>query len=205
MRTTQRPSRAGYWVAGLLAVAGLVGAAIWVLVGLSGIIDQVEAFPRMDVPGERALTVQEPVDLTIFYEAPGIDQEQAELPPLTVFIFDPDDAPVPVAGYGSELTYQFGEHTGRAVATFTAAAPGDYRVLVEGDAAPGATIAVGESFGGSIGAFVGAALLALVAFGAAIVLAVITASRRRKSTPSPPAGPTVSPPPPPQVRVPTSH
>jgi hypothetical protein len=204
MSTTRRPSRAGYWVAGLIAVAGLAGAAIWMLVGLSGMVDQVDAFPRMDVPNERVLTVHEPLDLTIFYEAPGIDQDQAELPPLTIFIFDPDGAPVTVAGYGSELTYHVGDHSGRAVATFTAAAAGDYRVLVEGDAPPGAGIAVGESVGGFIAAVLGAGLLALVTLGAAITLALVTASRRRKYTPSPSDAPTVAPPPPP-VRVPTAH
>jgi hypothetical protein len=209
MRTTRRSSRAGFWVAGLIAVAGLVGAVIWGLVGLSGMVGQVDAFPRMDVPGERVLTVQEPVELTIFYEAPGIDQEQAELPPLTLSIFDPDGAPVAVAGYGSELTYHVDDHTGRAVATFAAAAAGDYRMLVEGDAPPGATIAVGEDFGGFIGALLGAGLLVLVTLGAAIILALITANRRRKSTPSPSGSPTgappLPPPPPPPVRVPTTR
>jgi hypothetical protein len=124
---------------------------------------------------------------------------------LTIFIFDPDGAPVTVAGYGSELTYHVGDHTGRAVATFTAAAAGDYRVLVEGDAPPGAGIAVGESVGGFIAAVLGAGLLALVTLGAAITLALVTASRRRKYTPSPSDAPTVAPPPPPPVRVPTAH
>jgi hypothetical protein len=174
-------------------------------VGLSGMADQVAVFPRLDVPGEGVLTVQEPVDLTIFYEAAGIDQQQAQLPSLTVFVLDPDGAPVTVAGYGSELTYNLEGHTGRAVATFSVTAPGDYRVLVEGDAPAGATIAVGESFGGSIGAFLGAALLVLVTFGTAVVLALLTWSRRRKSMLSPPGGPTVAPPPPPPVRVPATH
>jgi hypothetical protein len=203
MESTRRASRAGYWAAGLVALMGLVVAVVWGLAGVSGMLGEVEAFARADVPGEGVLTVQEPVDLTVFYEAPGIDQEQAELPPLTLYVFDPDGAPVTVSGYGSELTYHVGEYTGRAVATFTAARPGDYRVLIEGDAPPGATLAVGESLGGSLGALIGAGVLMLVTLGVAVALLVITASRRRKSAAS--SVPTSAETPPPPVRVPTSH
>jgi hypothetical protein len=119
------------------------------------------------------------------------------------YVFDPDGAPVTVSGYGSELTYHVGEYTGRAVATFSAASPGDYRVLIEGDAPPEATLAVGESFGGSLGALIGAGVLLFVTLGAAVALVAITASRRRKSSASP--GPALTHAPPPTVRVPSSH
>jgi hypothetical protein len=85
MGSTGRASRVGYWAAGLVVLMGLVAAVGWGWAGLSGMLGQVEAFARTDVPGEGVLTVQEPVDLTVFYEAPGIDQEQAELPPLTLY------------------------------------------------------------------------------------------------------------------------
>jgi hypothetical protein len=203
MGSTGRASRVGYRAAGLVVLMGLVAAVGWGWAGLSGMLGQVEAFARTDVPGEGVLTVQEPVDLTVFYEAPGIDQEQAELPPLTLYVFDPDGAPVTVSGYGSELTYHVGEYTGRAVATFSAASPGDYRVLIEGDAPPEATLAVGESFGGSLGALIGAGVLLFVTLGVAVALVAITASRRRKSSASP--GPALTHAPPPTVRVPSSH
>jgi hypothetical protein len=197
--TTRRPTSAGYWVAALIAAAGLLGAAVWGVVGAVSVAEQVDGFARLAVPGQAVLTVEEPADLTIFYEAAGIDQEQAEVPALTISILGPDGDPVAIAGYGSELTYHVGDHVGRAIATFSAVQAGDHRVVVEGEAPPEATLAFGEGLSGIVGTLVGAGLLLLVTFGAAGVLALVTASRRRKLPPPPPGGPAVTLPPPPPV------
>jgi hypothetical protein len=195
--TTRRPTSAGYWGAALIAVLGLLGAAIWGAMGAVELTEQVDAFARVEVPGEAVLTVEEPADLTIFYEAPGIDEEQAELPPLTISILGPDGDPVAIAGYGSELTYHLDDHVGRAIATFSAAQAGDHRVVVEGEAPPEAILAFGEGVTGIVGTLVGAGLILFVTFGAGAVLALVTASRRRKLPPPPPGSPEATLPPPP--------
>jgi hypothetical protein len=198
---TRRPTSAGYWVAALIAAAGLLGAAVWGVMGAVSLAEQVDAFARLEVPGEAVLTVEEPADLTIFYEAAGIDQEQAEVPALTISILGPDGDPVAIAGYGSELTYHIDDHVGRAIATFSALQAGDHLVVVEGEAPPEATLAFGEGVSGIVGTIAGAGLLLLVTLGAGGVLALVTASRRRKlpPPPPPPGGPAVTLPPPPPV------
>lgn len=207
--TTRRGlARGGYWAAVIIAVAGLLAALLWAVAGVWSMSGDVADFTRVEVPGERTLTVQEPANLTIFYEAPGVAQEQAEIPQLTIVITDPDGAPVTVAGYGYEFVYETGAHSGRAVATFPAPEAGDYRVQVEGDAPPLATIAIGENLEGYVAGVLGAGLLALVTLGAAITVAALTWARRRESTPTQPGGPPpvpLPPPPPPPARVPATH
>jgi hypothetical protein len=221
--TIRRPSRAVYGVAALVAVVGLFGAVVWAVVSVTAMNGRIADYTRVEVPGERVLTVQEPTILTIYYEAPGIASGRAEVPPLTIAVTDPDGDTVTVAGYGYEYVYETGAHSGRALGTFPATAVGDYRVAVEGEAPPMATIAVGEDVDGFLLQLLGAGLLVLGAFGVAAIIALVVAYQRHRSTPAPladaafapPAGaefapppplpPTPAPPPPPPVRVPANH
>lgn len=148
---TIRPSRAWYWAAGALAVAGLVTGLAVAVFGYLGALDEFEAFARLSVPGATEVLVEEPSVQVIYHQGDGFTGP-AE---LDLSVSDPSGAVVDVDAYGSELIFHAGEGQVRAVATFDADVTGAYRVdasgVAEGRLAVGpswAWIALPPVFGG---------------------------------------------------------
>ena len=70
-RTRRTPSRAWYWVAGIVAVLGLTAAFVWGAVGTITALDRVDGFDRTAIPGQVTVSVTDPGTMVVFYEGPA--------------------------------------------------------------------------------------------------------------------------------------
>ncbi|HKH25380.1 MAG TPA: hypothetical protein VKA42_07950, partial [Acidimicrobiales bacterium] len=64
------PSIAGYILAVLLAVAGIVAGVALIVTGIRSYIDKVEGFERVAVPGSEAVTLSHDGGYSIYLERP---------------------------------------------------------------------------------------------------------------------------------------
>lgn len=92
----RRPSKAWYWLAASLATVGfvLIGGAVWI--GVAGFHALTES-PRVGVPGRAEVTL-EAGDYTVYYEAPGVaddDVVRAPSGPVDVAVPSRPSGPVP--------------------------------------------------------------------------------------------------------------
>ena len=171
------PSIAGYLLAALLAVAGIVAGVALIVSGIRSYIDKVEGFERFPVPDSRAVELDDGGH-SIYFERPGLDSEEA-LPAISVSVTGPDGDPVPLDDYDSDVSYSVSGHDGRGVFTFRADEAGLYTVQADGsDAEVAVGRGIGARFAGSVVAGVATLLLAPV-LGA--VLALITFLRRSRA------------------------
>ncbi len=177
----RRASVAGYWIAGAIALIGVVAAAVWAITGTVGVIGEVNAFPRIDVPGSDTVNIDETGGRVVFYEGTG--KPHWEL--LSLEIAGPDGSPVPIATYVTDLTYSFGGRTATAIATFEATEEGTYSVSTSNAPEPGARIAIGNSFAKeAVGRIFGAFAIGGLSVIVAIILFIVTLLRRRKNAPT---------------------
>jgi hypothetical protein len=180
LQARTRPSRAGYWVAAVVAVLGLTAAFLWGAVGIGITEDRIDGFDRLAVPGATIVAVTDPGTRVAYHESAAEVARYAEptskariatrWDPATrtvVTVSYPSDAPtwqqlglsvtgpggaaVPVATYRSSTHYNLDPgRAGRAVATFEATTAGPYRVSAASAAEAGATLAVGEAIAPSV-------------------------------------------------------
>jgi hypothetical protein len=66
-----RPSTAGYWIAAVVAVLGLMAAFLWGAVGIHTTRDRVDGFDRLAVPGVTTVSVVNPGTLVAYHESAG--------------------------------------------------------------------------------------------------------------------------------------
>ncbi len=174
-RTRSTPSRAGYWVAGILAVLGLTVAFIWGTVGTINALDRVDSFDRTAIPGAMTVSMTDPGTMVVYYESPAelaryadptanarnatrwnaatdatiVVNYAANTPTwqqLRLQVTGPDGAVVPVSTYRSTARYDVAPgQLGRAVAKFEATSVGQYRVSATRATEAGATLAVGDN------------------------------------------------------------
>ena len=64
----RRASRLGYWIGGGLAAATCMGAAAWVALAVLGLMNQVNGFQRMTVPGTVTVHVPQPGARVLYLE-----------------------------------------------------------------------------------------------------------------------------------------
>jgi hypothetical protein len=193
-----RPARAWYRVALVVFLAG-VG---WLGGGLYLLVERVDSFQRVALPGEGEVSLDHSGGYVIYYEGPGA--EAGNIPDFTVNVTrrSTSAAVQALEPYESSLTYSFGSREGRAVLTLQVASPGTF--LIEAPDAPAtsgdSSLAIGSSIAGRIvGIAVPSAVLMVVAVGGAIAIAIVRRRRRRSMTdyPPPPSGGYPPPPPPP--------
>jgi hypothetical protein len=207
-----RPARAWFWVALVVFLAG----AGWLGGGLYLLVERVDSFQRVALPGEGEVSLDHSGGYVIYYEGPGADA--GNIPDFTVNV-TPRSASAAVQGlepYESSLTYSFGSREGRAVLTLQVASPGTFQIeATDAPATSGdSSLAIGSSIAGRIvGIVVPSALLMVVAVGGAIAIAIVRHRRRRSlretggwrkggpmtDYPPPPSGGYPPPPPPPPV------
>jgi hypothetical protein len=174
--TKRTRSRAGYWVAAIVAILGLTVAFVWGAVGTITALDRVDSFDRTAVPGAITVSVTDPGTMVVYYESPaevaryadptatgrnptrwnpGTDATTvvgyaANTPTwqqLRLTVTGPDGAVVPISTYRSTARYDVAPgQLGRAVARFEASTAGQYRVSAARAIEPGATLAVGDNF-----------------------------------------------------------
>lgn len=167
----------GFWLAGGIALVGLVGAVVWAVLGALSTAGSAAALARGPLPGGVATRVAEPTTLVVYYEG----QPVPDLGQLGLRVTGPGGAVVPVSAYRLDLRYDspaLPGTVGTAVATFDARRVGVYRVDSAFLPPAEARLAVGADIGrGFLQTLVGPLAVALVSVLAAVALAVLTAVR----------------------------
>jgi hypothetical protein len=210
LQARKRPSTAGYWVAAVIAVLGLMAAFLWGAAGINNTQDRVDSFDRLAVPGATTVTVTDPGTMVAYHESAAEVARYAEPtanariatrwdPGTRTTVRYPSDAPtwqqlglqvtgpggaaVPVATYRSSARYDLEPgRAGRAVATFEATTAGPYRVSAARAIEAGATLAVGDDIAsGVLLTRLGAVILGLVTMLVAVPLAVVTYLARSRT------------------------
>jgi hypothetical protein len=191
-----RPGRAWY----LLALAVFLAGAAWLVLGISGVKGQVDAFQRVPLPQGGLINLSHNGGYVLYYEAPGAATGQLPSFNVTVAPAAPAARAQSLQPYTADVTYSFGARQGRAVLTLQIAHPGTFRVATTGapTVAGGSDLAFGSSIvGGIAGAGLPAALLMLLGVVGGIALFIIRylrASRRRAQIRVPLAAPQAAPP-----------
>jgi len=179
----RKPSAAGYWIAGVVAMVGVVASVIWFAVVISGIIGAADGYPHFSLPGSRSVELDAET-YKIFVEYPGANldiNQSGEVDGLTVV--DSEGQHVLVSRALISETYSWGGRDGRAIAQFTAPRQGTYTISAmrspQGSLPSGVQMAVGRG----INLSVAGPLLASMALGGlsvvvSVVLIIVTAVRR---------------------------
>jgi hypothetical protein len=179
-----RRSTAGFWLAGLIAVLGLVGAIVWAAVGTFNTVDSTADLTRADIPGTIAVAVTEPGHQVIYYE--GVDVPSLQR--LELKVTGPDGRSIAVAEYSLTLEYDSPTTSGTvgtAVARFWAAGPGTYRVATAFDPATPAQLAVGDDIAKTfLTSMVGPVVLASGTLAVALAIILVTVVGRRPRRPA---------------------
>jgi len=173
-----RPSRAWYWVALAVFLAGVgwLGGRVYMLA------QQIDSFQRVAAPGSGEVSLDHSGGYVIYYEGPGAADGDVPAYDVNVTARSQSSAPMSLEAYSGSLTYSFGSREGRAVLTLEVAGPGTVLIEVaDGGATPGdSSLAIGSSIAGDIvGIVVPAVVLMLVGVGGAIAVAIIRHRRRR--------------------------
>lgn len=178
------PSRKGYVLAGAVLVAGAIGLAAILYLGLSGLSMQ-----RVVVPGADELALDEPGRYTIYHESRSVMDgrvyDVADVSGLTVELVSAETGEsVPLDAPGANTTYELRGRSGRAVLTFEVGRPGAYRLSAgyPTGGGPETVLAVGKGFGTRIAMTIAGAIA--VAIGSVLLagaIAVVTFVRRRRA------------------------
>ncbi len=171
-----RPGRIWY----LLALALIVGGIVWLIVGLTSVVNSVNNLQRVPAPGRGTVNLTHSGGYTVYYEGPGAQGNT--IPALHVNV-TPASSGAAVSGltqYGSSLVYNIGSHSGRAVLTLHVTHPGHFTVTVVGQRVTGADLAIGGSIGtGIVGTVAPSVPLIILGVLLAILLFVIRLIRKR--------------------------
>ena len=193
------PGRAGYVIAAVVLVAGLVGMALALYCGLSGL-----SLQRVVVPGSGEIAIDEPGRYTIYHESRSVVDGRVYdvegVAGLTVELVSAETGEtIPLEAPFGDTTYDFGGRSGRGVLAFDVDRSGDYRLSADypGGSGPETVLAVGGGIGKRIAmTVVGAIASAGGGFVLALAIGIFTFVRRRRARRSvPPAvGHTAAPP-----------
>lgn len=180
----RRGSVASLWLSIAVIVLGLAGAGLWGTTQVLDIIDHVNDFPRMSIPGQTAVSVAEPGTRIIYYLASDVDSP----PRLTLSVVAPDGSSLPVREYEFDLRYEVaGSRIGRAIAQFDAGQPGKYLVSVKGEADAGSELAIGDTSGwGLVSRLLGPIVLGAITFMGGLALMIWGILRHRRVPDAPP-------------------
>jgi hypothetical protein len=182
----RQPSTGWYWVAGIVALAGVIAGIVLGLTTFLSYQDDLREMAR-DAGGEVRVTLTTDQDAVVFLEGPGV-ADNKDLRP-TVAVTGPEGDDLTVESYDAELLYDVpgrqGE-TGRAIATFDVTASGVH--TVSADTPDDTTIAVGAGLNfATLTQFVAAlalpALAVLLAIGMAVSVAIMRRSQPPTNTP----------------------
>lgn len=176
--THGRASAGGYWLAAVIAVAGLLGAIVWAAVGAVGAVTGPDDLVRAALPADVTTQVAEPATLVVYYEGETVPS----LTQLDVEVSGPGGARLPVSELGYDVEYDSPLRAGvvgTAMATFEAAEPGEYTISARYDPPAPAQLAVGENVAADfVQRMLGPALLAAGSLLLAFVIALSSLVRR---------------------------
>jgi hypothetical protein len=172
-----RPSRAGWWITGLLFLAA-VACVVLAVLGFASFRSQINGFQRVNAPGQGQVTFTSTGDYKLYFEGPGQGAGHANL----AMVSASSGRAVKISALTGETeSYTLGGHSGQAVASVTISQAGRYvlRVTPTSGATP-ADVAVGAGLGGGIVRGVLLIVAAVLLFFAAVITAIITAIRHRR-------------------------
>lgn len=174
-----QPSRAWYWVAGVVGVvSAAIAVALFVNAAGSLVDDLTGPLTEFDSPGSATIVLESDAERTIYRQLRDdsvvIRGASAARPACTVT--SPDGSRVELRN-PFEWTLDRGEDRYEALYAFKATQAGGYRVACSGDEVP---LAVGEHLGllALLGGIAAALAALFVGVGAAIAIALVTAIRR---------------------------
>jgi hypothetical protein len=186
------PARWWYLVAVLVALAGVAVAGFLVVRTISGAGEDLQ---RLVVPGEVEVLLDEPGTYTIYYEHRSVVDGRmfatagTDVSALLVVVEEADTGEdVQLTAPRGNVEYEFGPHAGRAVFNFSVGDPGGYLVKArypEGTQGAEVVLAVGQGVGRRIATGLLAGIgIPFVAFGLAVIIAVVTYVSRRRARPA---------------------
>lgn len=173
-----RPSRAGYWVGGGVAVLGVVGAVLWFVLMLTSFTNEIKGFERVPADGEpRQVTLSRTGSYTAYYEPSSGSLDDESDHSVDAEVVGPNGRNVVLEPYVSKLTYALGGHNGRAVFTFRVDAPGTYEV--RSSSTGEGELAIGRGLGRKLlASILGGFAIGIVGLGLGAVVLIVTAVRR---------------------------
>ena len=184
---TQRPpGRRWYLVAALIALAGWIAMALFLV---SRIGDSTSGMMRLLAPGQVEIYVKEPGTYTIFHEYQstfeGRVYDVATVSGLSVAVRTvPGGEEVPLST-ASGTRYRVGSYAGRSLFNFEARAPGTYRIAASYDGGrkePQTVLAIDRGFVGDLVlTILGALAMAFAGMGAAIAISIVVFVKRRRA------------------------
>lgn len=167
------PTTTWYWVAGVVAVMGLVAGIAVGVWGYLDALDEFDAFPRLAAPGVTEVVVDDPGSVVIYHVGAGAP----DLADLQLSVTGPSGSVVAVQPYESELIFETGDGQARAVASFDAVGTGTYQVEAAGTV--GGHLSVGRSWVWvGLPAVLGGLAIVGLSFLAAVVMWLTTIIRR---------------------------
>ena len=181
--STRVGRRLSYGLAVLVAVVGVMTAAMWAVTGVLDQVQRPEAFARADISSGVSVTLTQVGPHVIYYE--GDDPTAVSADQLEVV--DGSDRAVAVSPYGLVLRYDVPGTPGRlgtAIGVFDADRTGSFVIGTKAKIQDAqAQLAVGDDLAPTmVRAIVFPALAGLLSIIAAIALAAGTWSRRERSS-----------------------
>ncbi|HUP17337.1 MAG TPA: hypothetical protein VM848_14955 [Acidimicrobiia bacterium] len=179
------PGRKWYLLAGLLALAGLLGAGFALWQTLTTIDDDLQ---RADFPGQNEFVLAEPGTYTIFVEYPVGSGLDPAVGALAVEVITGQGESLDLNNPNGTFTYTLGGRTGEAVLVFDVEEAGPVLMIGDypgGESGPDVTLAVSQGLGGRLFAGIGAVIfIPLLTWSAAAAIVVVTFLKRRGARPT---------------------
>ena len=157
------------------------------VVGMASMIDTVDGFQRVPVPGQAKVSFADPGGYTLYFEGPGISDGISDVSETgTVHIELEPTSPGPYPSlndYHGSVTYNLAGHEGMAVGTIQIAQPGTYLLSTGEPTRPGVTnVAVGRGIArGSVRSVVLLVTAILILIPAGLVIGSLTFVRRHRA------------------------
>ena len=106
-----RPSLVWFWVAGAIALVGIIAGVVMIVRGITGYESAIEDFDRADLPATLEVEISETGGYSIYHEYDGAYDEIFATPP-EVTVTDPSGDDVPLDDYDTSVTYSADGHEG---------------------------------------------------------------------------------------------
>ena len=188
-----RPSGWWYGLAGLLGAVGVGLGMVMLVSAFAGSLGAVDDFPRVPVPGSRAVTLDEG-EYIVYAEYPYTAQYVGSPDPY-VTVYDAAGDEVPFRPSFSSSTYDVGSRHGVAMGRVDVPADGTYDVVVDEGVSDAVAVAFGDEIvlDAVLGVFGGIAVMGLGVLVGVIVAVVVGVKRgrdkRSRRPPLPPGWP----------------
>ncbi|HEU5003068.1 MAG TPA: hypothetical protein VFW71_09860 [Actinomycetota bacterium] len=176
------PSKAGYWIGGVVIAVGLLGAGLVGAAVLRVYVRRIDNFQRMPLTGTELLTL-DPGGYVIYYEGSGVPDH---VPLVTVSLVPSGGTQrVTIGRYGGSwgrafVAYKIDGHNGEGIAAFRIPKPGGDFQITSASVGTGG-LAVGRSVAPLlVGAVISALGLGVLALVIGLLVIIHTAVKRGK-------------------------